>query len=370
MFERCLRRRVIVPALIVMVVLTVLAAYRNGVTGLVAALVVWQFTACVLLISVARGTHRARRTAQVVNRNVTHRVQAIERRLEDLGDTQATKFNALQAEMAAASRRAELSDELAVRHFEAVTKWQDGMRILLEDMRSTNVRRDDVQKLLAAESKNLTDVVSNNGRRQYGQVDAMIGLYYDLRPPRSLPPMAGWAASPDMLRYVHEMIRTEGKTSVIECGSGVTTLLMAYAMRETGSGRVVALDHLETYAEQTRRLLQEHNLEEWAEVRFAPLTDVKIDDQTWTWYDPAQIPDGQFDLIVVDGPPGSTGEHARYPAIPLLRDQFADTATVVLDDHDREQERAVGRMWQELLPDWTKIRHQHYKGTLTLRREK
>ena len=123
------------------------------------------------------------------------------------------------------------------------------------------------------------------GGEQYAQLDALSGLYYGLKPPQAFPGLAGWAASPDLLRYLFNLVHDERRTSVIECGSGVTTLVMAYAMRELGTGKVVALEHLERFADRTRELLVDHGVSEWAEVRHAPLTDVKLNEQTWPWYD-------------------------------------------------------------------------------------
>ncbi|WP_158645613.1 O-methyltransferase [Stackebrandtia albiflava] len=220
---------------------------------------------------------------------------------------------------------------------------------------------------LVQEQSGVEAALRRAGRNQYSQVESLINLYRDLDPPFAFPPLAGWAASPDLLRYLYELVCTEKRESVVECGSGVTTLVMAYAMRKQGEGRVVALEHLAEYAAETTTLLERHGLGDWATVLHAPLVEVKIEDEIWPWYDPAKIPEGPFDLVVVDGPPAAVGEQSRYPAVPLLRDRLASDAVIVLDDYRREQEREVGRMWQESDPEWTASRLVHEKGTLELR---
>jgi hypothetical protein len=53
-------------------------------------------------------------------------------------------------------------------------------------------------------------------------------------------------------------------------------------------------------------------------------------------------------LVMVDGPPGSTGQHARYPALPLILNTFKNkNIDVILDDYFRNDEKEIGAMWQQ-----------------------
>lgn len=54
------------------------------------------------------------------------------------------------------------------------------------------------------------------------------------------------------------------------------------------------------------------------------------------------------DLLVIDGPPEATGNWARYPALPLLREKLRSGAVVVLDDTHRADERAILEAWAHL----------------------
>ncbi|WP_158645754.1 class I SAM-dependent methyltransferase [Stackebrandtia albiflava] len=204
--------------------------------------------------------------------------------------------------------------------------------------------------------------------RRIGQVDHLIGLYYDLRPPVSFPGTAGWAASPDLLRFLYDSVHDLRRSRIVECGSGVSTLIMAYALRELGQGRVVALDHEARFAAHTRAVLERHGLSDWAEVRVAALAEVTVEGERWPWYDVTTLPDGPIDMLVVDGPPKATRSQARFPAVPLLHDRLTEDAIVVLDDHERPDEQAAGRRWVELYPDLTSEALGHHKNTLVLRR--
>lgn len=201
----------------------------------------------------------------------------------------------------------------------------------------------------------------------YAEVEDLMALYRDIGPEQALPRMHGWAAGPDLARFLYLEVVEQGRRAVLECGSGSTTVILAYACRSVGKGRVVALEHNPRFASATRKMLAERGLSEWAEVVDAPLTEVEIDGGTRLWYDPAAIPDQSFDLLLVDGPPGTVGPQARYPAVPLVFDRLTDDAMVVLDDARRADERAIGERWaaeyQGFGIEW--FTHDH--GTLVLR---
>jgi predicted O-methyltransferase YrrM len=202
----------------------------------------------------------------------------------------------------------------------------------------------------------------------YAEIEDLLALYRDIGPDQALPPMHGWAAGPDLARFLYREVVEHGRSTVLECGSGSTTVILAYACRAIGAGRVVALEHEPRFAAATRKMLEERGLAKWAEVRDAPLTEVGVGEAIWRWYDPASLVDGPFDLVLVDGPPGGTGPEARYPAVPMLLDRLADDALVVLDDARRADERAIGERWAAEFDGFSLEWLEHDHGTLLLRR--
>jgi hypothetical protein len=54
----------------------------------------------------------------------------------------------------------------------------------------------------------------------------------------------------------------------------------------------------------------------------------------------------------VDGPPATTGERARYPALPLLSGSLSPVATAVLDDLVVPDMQEVLRLWLDAYPDF------------------
>jgi hypothetical protein len=205
---------------------------------------------------------------------------------------------------------------------------------------------------------------------QLRQNQALVNLFGLVRVRGALPPLGGWAASPDLaLLLVDEIIRSRPGT-VVECGSGSSTLLMALTAREYDlSLRVVSLEHDKHFAQATRELLARHGVSEYADVRHAPLRENSLPDHPAPWYDEDALR-GVTDigLLFVDGPPRSTGSLARLPAVPLLHERFAARCTIILDDANRPDEQAVAEQWAALLTDFRTETVDLQKGAVVLRR--
>jgi len=142
---------------------------------------------------------------------------------------------------------------------------------------------------------------------------------------------------------------------VVELGSGASTVVVARLLKELGSGRLLAVEHDETWAERVQRQLAHEDLAEVASVVRAPLRPHQRSWDGAEWYDETVVVaamtrvDLPIDVLVVDGPPAYRPgtAHARYPALGLLAEWLAPDATVVLDDVERPGEQAVLARWRE-----------------------
>lgn len=201
--------------------------------------------------------------------------------------------------------------------------------------------------------------------RTLALLEPLVGLTALLRPRAPLPSMTGFAAAGDLLlAYVGEILRRRPGL-VVECGSGVSTLVAAYALELVGAdGRVVALEDGERWVERTSGFLADHGLEHRAEVRHAPIVDVAVGGGSQPWYslDALKGLDG-IGVLLVDGPVGSLAPMARYPAVPLLRDRMAPNAAVMLDDVGRDEEDRIAHRWAQEWPELSQTRLRHRKGT-------
>lgn len=199
----------------------------------------------------------------------------------------------------------------------------------------------------------------------YRQLEALVDLRGLIRPRAPLPPLRGWALSPDALRLITQEILIRHPQLIVECGSGSSSVWFGYAVQQLGTGRVVALEHDERYAEISRDLLKAHGLEDVVEIRHAPLTPWDGGTGPQPWYDRSAIDDlEKIGLLLVDGPPGTLGEGARYPALPLLLSKCADNGLIVLDDVVRAQENAVSDRWLAEHPELRRTVYEDFEKGL------
>jgi len=163
-----------------------------------------------------------------------------------------------------------------------------------------------------------------------------------------LPWTTGSMRPAGLVAVCNEIVRG-ARTQIVECGSGVSTVLLARLLRERRAGGLVALEHDPHWAGVVQDQLQRESLDTIARVLHAPL------DGEPPWYTLAGLHDVQdaVDLLIVDGPPAFDPGHGtrREPALPRFDERLVDGATVILDDIVRPGERQVIASW-EGSTDW------------------
>ena len=204
-------------------------------------------------------------------------------------------------------------------------------------------------------TKNIDEIrneMNQKRKNEYLQVESLQWLYTTLRPNAPLPNTRGWAASPDFLKLISEIILTEKPQFILEVGSGVSTLVSAYCLKQVGrGGKIVTLEHDPVYANTSKSHLLQHNLQDFATVIYAPLTETSINGKNWLWYKMDNVKlDRPIDFLIIDGPPEATQKLARYPALPILFNRLKNGAIVILDDGNRNDEKEAVRLWREEYP--------------------
>ncbi|NED94082.1 class I SAM-dependent methyltransferase [Phytoactinopolyspora alkaliphila] len=189
-------------------------------------------------------------------------------------------------------------------------------------------------------------------KTQTREMEALLQLYSRVQPTEPMPPSGKWALNPQGLLNLYALVQRHRPKVVLELGSGTSTVWLGHALANNGEGRLVSVDHEREYAEQSAAMVGLHRDEiAPTEVRHAPLVDVTVTGQDFRWYDPHLLADVQgIDLLIVDGPPERTGPHARYPAVPVLREQLAVGALVILDDAGRHDEQQIIERWIQETP--------------------
>lgn len=159
-----------------------------------------------------------------------------------------------------------------------------------------------------------------------------------------LPWSTGSMRPAAMVAVCNEIVHGRRRT-VVECGSGVSTVVLARLLRQLGSaGSVTALEHDAGWAELVSGFLRREGLDGIASVVHAPLGG----EPPWYAAEAVDTLPVAVDLLVVDGPPAFAPGHGgrRGPALPRLEDRLADGATIVVDDVQRPGEQAVVADWE------------------------
>ena len=185
----------------------------------------------------------------------------------------------------------------------------------------------------------------------FSQIQALLALERKLALPAALPPMRGWAASPDFLLRIANEVEERKPATVLECSSGVSTLVVARCLQINGKGHVYSLEHDPRYATITRKLLDKYGLSNWGTVLDAPLETAHVGTP---WYREDSIPQdlGPIDMLIVDGPPAAVAPLARFPALPRLSNRLAKAALIVMDDANRKDETEIVKRWMEQFPNF------------------
>ena len=167
------------------------------------------------------------------------------------------------------------------------------------------------------------------------------------------PPLeiTDWSLDRDALEVVLAEVDA-GAQAIIECGSGISTILVGRLLRDRRRGSLHSLEHDPDWVTLGRSQLTAEGLNAYVSIIEAPLEPNPKAAQGCPWYAQsslAELPENGVDLLLVDGPPAPAGnlERSRYPALPVLAPRLAPNARVILDDVERAGEAWALQRWQE-----------------------
>lgn len=133
----------------------------------------------------------------------------------------------------------------------------------------------------------------------------------------------GWSGTLDYLEEVaRRAIITPGP--ILECGSGLTTILLGLVAGRRGI-EVWSLEDMREWQFYVSRMLERHNIP-GVKVRLSPLREY----ENFRWYTlPSGMPQ-DFSLVICDGPGVSYA--SRYGLFPLLGQRLSAGALILVDD--------------------------------------
>ncbi len=203
--------------------------------------------------------------------------------------------------------------------------------------------------------KPIRHLIKTTNKSSLSQLQGYAGLASFLGTDRPLPPLTGWTLAADNALELIQIAFDNKPKTIVELGSGSSTILLATLLARQGSGRIYSLEHDKLFAAITRQKLVEAELDKWVVVLDAPLEPFSGNDgSTFHWYSESAIKKlpPRIDLLLVDGPPGREGHLSRYPALERLKDRLVRNAVVLLDDAKRTDEKEAFHRWKTENPEF------------------
>jgi hypothetical protein len=142
-----------------------------------------------------------------------------------------------------------------------------------------------------------------------------------------------------------------GSGPILECGSGLTTIVVGAVVRHTGRP-FVSLENSPWWARHVRWSMKLAQAE--VDYRVQPLRDYGEFD----WYE-ADPPLHDVSMIICDGPPAAT-RGGRYGLLPVYGQHLSADAEIYLDDFDRAAENIVTQRWSDEF-GWS-VEHSYASG--------
>lgn len=180
--------------------------------------------------------------------------------------------------------------------------------------------------------------------RLYDQVTGMVQVHAALSGGIVLKPLRNWAISPDAMSWFLVELQGRAEPSVVEFGSGQSTIITAAFLEKHGGGRLLSVEHDKDYAAVIRHQLECCGLDHRVTIVIAPLVDqepVGLIPQCKS-YDLRLLPDQSIDVGLIDGPPMAFGETTRYFPLQWAASHLSSKGAIYLDDAARPgEQRAV-----------------------------
>ena len=196
--------------------------------------------------------------------------------------------------------------------------------------------------------RRITDIQQNDMK----SLESHISLINVLNPEIPLWLKDGFSACSDYLNIVAREILIRKPQQILECGSGLSSIVSSYILKRNNSGKILSLEHLEWVQNAVNKELVLHNLEDFADVVHSPLVEVSTSIGKMSWYKSDIIDDlDEIDMVIVDGPPKHTHKMARYPLLELVYKKLAKDAIIIMDDTNRKDEAKILKIWKHKYPN-------------------
>ena len=157
------------------------------------------------------------------------------------------------------------------------------------------------------------------------------------------------------LAFLRNELVVNHRTSVLEFGSGLSTIFMALVIKKYSlPTKITSVEADEEWVSRISDKASALGLSSILTIIHAPLVLQPRLGQNNSWYDFKDLSETEFvsspfDMVLVDGPPAYREDISlsRFGALPFLHEMLADDFTILLDDANRDGEKKVLALWEE-----------------------
>lgn len=148
-----------------------------------------------------------------------------------------------------------------------------------------------------------------------------------------------WSAQWEYLSGILDAVANSAGP-VLECGSGITTLLAGIRCMQLGR-RLYSLEHDPDWASRLQLLIHRYRIDS---VTINTTAIVSYGNYSWYELSNTALPSG-INVVICDGPPGTT-PGGRVGLIPQLKGRLSKNCQILLDDAARPGEQSVLKVWE------------------------
>ncbi len=187
----------------------------------------------------------------------------------------------------------------------------------------------------------------------YEQIAGLMQIQWAIGGGPVLRPLRSWAISPDTMALILADLQERESPTIVEFGSGQSTVIFGLWLKRRGSGRLISFEHDAEFAAGVRKQLDACGVGERVAIQIVPLIGRETLGslpvcETYALPDMASL---VVDLALVDGPPYWCGASARYYPLRWVVERLSASGTAYLDDTIRHEERSVISELSARLPD-------------------
>lgn len=219
------------------------------------------------------------------------------------------------------------------------------VKILIDKLDHLDSKIDRLERVMNSKLSETNRQIKNHERTNYQQLTQYMELRRVFDNDQVMPPLRGYAISPDLVFYLLSLLDRFKPRSILEFGSGFSSVVFSRYAHSEGA-KVVSVDHEPYFSKKSEAYVNEWGYDDHFNLIIADVKEQEVNGTNVFFYDrsPVEKHSG-FDFVFLDGPPQKLGLKVRGGLLPLFRPLLSPGCIIVLDDYYRPGEREFVDNW-------------------------